>query len=88
MGKSKIFVVEDDQFYSKLIHRKISMDPDFEVQIFNSGQSLIDNLHENPQVISLDHSLPDHTGLELLPIIQEQCPNCQLRHVHLCFFSP
>ena len=78
MGKSKIFIVEDDQFYSKLIHRKISMDPDFEVQIFNSGQSLIDNLHENPQVISLDHSLPDYTGLELLPIIQEQCPNCQV----------
>lgn len=78
MGKSKIFIVEDDVFYSKLIHHKISMDPDFDVQIFNSGQELIDNLHENPQVISLDHTLPDYVGLELLPIILQKCPNCQV----------
>lgn len=78
MGKSKIFIVEDDIFYSKLIHHKIAMDPDFDVRIFNSGQSLIDNLHENPQVISLDHSLPDYVGLELLPIILKKCPNCQV----------
>lgn len=78
MGKSKIFIVEDDLFYSKLIQHKISMDPDFEVRIFNSGQSLLDNLHENPQVISLDHSLPDYTGLELLPIIQKYSPNSQV----------
>jgi len=78
MGKSKIFIVEDDVFYSKLIHHRISMDPDFDVQIFNSGQALIDNLHENPQVISLDHSLPDYVGLELLPIIRERCPNAQV----------
>jgi DNA-binding NtrC family response regulator len=78
MGKSKIFIVEDDVFYSKLIHHKISMDPDFDVRIFNSGQALIDNLHENPQVISLDHSLPDYVGLELLPIILKKCPNCQV----------
>lgn len=54
------------------------MDPDFDVRIFNSGQALIDNLHENPQVISLDHSLPDYVGLELLPIILKKCPNCQV----------
>lgn len=78
MGKSKFFIVEDDLFYSKLIQHKISMDPDFEVRIFNSGQSLLDNLHENPQVISLDHSLPDYTGLELLPIIQKYSPNSQV----------
>jgi DNA-binding NtrC family response regulator len=78
MGKSKIFIVEDDVFYSKLVHHKIAMDPDFDVRIFNSGQSLIDNLHENPQVISLDHSLPDYVGLELLPIILKKCPNCQV----------
>ena len=78
MGNSKIFIVEDDKFYAKLIHHKISMDSDFDVRIFNSGQELLDNLHEKPHVVSLDYTLPDYLGLELTTKILHKCSNCQV----------
>jgi len=72
MGKSKIFVVEDDQLYAQVLRHKLSMDPDFEVTVFNDGQSLLSKLHERPSVITLDHELPDIKGLELLKRIKSR----------------
>jgi two-component system, NtrC family, response regulator AtoC len=74
---AKIFIVEDDLFYSKLIRHKLSMDPEFEVQIFNDGKSLLE-YHEEPEVITLDYSLPDYSGLEILPKITARFPNSQV----------
>jgi len=78
MGKSKIFVVEDDIMYSKLLSHKLSMDPEFEVSVFNDGESFLKKLHLKPDVVTLDHSLPDITGLELLKKIKKQHPNIQV----------
>lgn len=75
MGNSKIFVVEDDLLYSKMLKHKLSMDPDFEVTVFNDGASFLKKLHEKPSVVTLDHSLPDMTGLELLKRIKKDHPN-------------
>lgn len=78
MGKSKIFVVEDDLMYSKLLSHKLSMDPEFEVSAFNDGESFLKKLHLKPDVVTLDHSLPDITGLELLKKIKKEHPNIQV----------
>lgn len=75
MGNSKIFVVEDDLLYSKMLKHKLSMDPEFEVTVFNDGASFLKKLHEKPSVVTLDHSLPDITGLELLKRIKKDHPN-------------
>ncbi len=72
MGKTKIFIVEDDTFYSKMINHKLSMDPEFEISIFHDGESFLDRLHERPTIITLDHSLPDISGLELLKKIKQE----------------
>ncbi len=78
MGKSKIFVVEDDIMYSKILSHKLSMDPEFEVSVFNDGESFLKKLHLKPDVVTLDHSLPDITGLELLKKIKKEHPNIQV----------
>ena len=75
MGKSKIFIVEDDMFYSKMLRHKLSMDPEFEVEVFSDGESFLKRLHVNPSVVTLDHSLPDISGLELLKKIKRDYPN-------------
>jgi DNA-binding NtrC family response regulator len=75
MGKSKVFIVEDDLMYSKMLRHKLSMDPDFEVEVFNDGGSFLKKLHLNPSVVTLDHSLPDISGLELLKKIKKDYPN-------------
>ncbi len=75
MGKSKVFIVEDDIMYSKMLSHKLSMDPDFDVEVFNDGASFLKRLHLNPSVVTLDHSLPDISGLELLKKIKKDYPN-------------
>lgn len=75
MGNAKIFVVEDDPLYAKMLNHKLSMDPEFEVSVFNDGASFLKNLKENPSVVTLDHSLPDISGLELLKRLKKEYPN-------------
>ncbi|MCD6346084.1 MAG: sigma-54-dependent Fis family transcriptional regulator [Bacteroidales bacterium] len=74
----KIFVVEDDKFYNKLIEHHLKLNPDFEVHTFFDGQSLLDKLHENPKIISLDFSLPDMTGHEVLAKVKNYDPHIEV----------
>lgn len=71
----KIFVVEDDPAYTKFLEYVLSLNPDFEVSYFNNGKNCLEQLHENPSVITLDYSLPDMTGEGVLKEIKERCPN-------------
>ena len=57
MKNTKIFVIEDDL---------IKLDPINEVEIFTSGKEALDNLHKNPSIITLDYTLPDISGKELI----------------------
>ena len=67
----KIFVVEDDEWYSRLLVHTLSLNPDYEIQSFGTGKDCLDNLHQEPDVITLDYRLPDMKGLEVLKHIKE-----------------
>jgi DNA-binding NtrC family response regulator len=71
----KIFVVEDDEAYTKFIKYVLSLNPDFEVEYFENGKSCIENLHKNPSIITLDYSLPDMAGQQVLEEIRRYDPN-------------
>ncbi|MBL7838509.1 MAG: sigma-54-dependent Fis family transcriptional regulator [Cyclobacteriaceae bacterium] len=71
----KIFVVEDDQAYTKFIRYVLGLNPDFEVEFFTTGKDCINNLHKNPSVITLDYSLPDMAGQQVLEQIKNYDPN-------------
>lgn len=66
----KIFVVEDEPMYSRMIKYTMELNPDHEVHVFSNGQDCVDNLHLKPTIISIDYSLPDMNGEELLKKIQ------------------
>jgi len=71
-GKSfKIFVVEDDEWYNRLLVHNLTLNPDYEVETFLNGTDCLNNLHKNPDLITLDYRLPDMKGLELLRKIKE-----------------
>jgi DNA-binding NtrC family response regulator len=78
MGRVKIFVVEDDLMYSKILKHKLSLDPDFDVKLFSDGKSFERYIDDKPDIVTLDHSLPDITGLELLKKIKKQQPNTKV----------
>jgi len=67
----KIFIVEDDPIYIKIIKYVLEMDPEHEVHIFSTGKECLDNLYLNPSIITLDYSLPDMNGKEVLSKIQK-----------------
>lgn len=63
---TRIFVVEDDPIYQRMIKYLMEFDPDHEVYVFSTGQECLQQLDKQPNIISLDYSLPDMTGEEVL----------------------
>ena len=74
----KIFVVEDDEWYSKLLVHNLSLNPDYEIESFTNGKDCLANLHKNPDVITLDYRLPDMQGLEILKNIKAENEEIQV----------
>lgn len=70
MNSFKIFIVEDDPWYGEMIKYHLSHNPDYEVALFNNGQDCLKNLHLKPDVISIDYSLPDINGEQLIEKIR------------------
>lgn len=71
----KIFAVEDDPTYIKFLEYVLDLSPDFEYQVFKTGSQCLDHLHLQPRIITLDYSLPDMSGEEVLRKIKAFDPN-------------
>lgn len=66
MNSFKIFIVEDDPFYGRLLKHHLSLNPDYEVELFTSGKDCLQALYRKPDVVSIDYGLPDMDGGTLL----------------------
>lgn len=66
----RIFVVEDDEWYNRLLVHNLSLNPDYDIESFKTGKECLGNLHKAPDVITLDYRLPDIKGLEMLKKIK------------------
>lgn len=73
-----IFVVEDDEWYNKLIVHNLSLMDDVVVESFTSGKKLLENLFKNPDVVTLDFNLPDLKGDELTRRIKNFNKNIEI----------
>lgn len=71
MNPLKIFLVEDDPFFGELLKYHLSLNPDYQVQVFTTGKDCLKNLINKPDIISIDFGLPDIGGDQLLKKIQE-----------------
>ena len=71
----RIFIVEDDLLFAKTIKYILTLNPDHEVSVFKTGMECLNNLHLNPHIVSLDYSLPDMTGGEVLRSIKAHNPD-------------
>jgi DNA-binding NtrC family response regulator len=67
----RIFVVEDDQWYGEFLRYQLTLNPEYEVEVFTTAGAVLNQLHRNPDVVCLDFSLPDMPGIKLLQKIQE-----------------
>ena len=74
----KIFVVEDNEWYNRLLVHHLSLNPDYEIESFTTGKDCLNNLHKKPEVITLDYRLPDMQGLEVLKRIKAENEEIQV----------
>jgi len=71
----KIFVVEDDAAYTKFLKYVLGLNPDYDVEFYTTGKDCVANLYKNPAIITLDYSLPDAGGEQILGQIRSHDPN-------------
>jgi DNA-binding NtrC family response regulator len=56
-NKVKLFLVDDDMVFLKLLEIEFLQNADFEVETFATGELCIENLSHKPDVIILDYRL-------------------------------
>jgi DNA-binding NtrC family response regulator len=55
--KIKIFLVDDDIIYLKLLEIELLSQGDFDITTYTTGEACMENLHKTPDVIVLDYYL-------------------------------
>ncbi len=83
-----IFIVDDDEMHSSMMHEHLSRNPQLDVQAFSTGEDCIKALlHVNPDIIVLDFYLNSvykdaMNGLQILDVIRKLN-----KHVHVIMLS-
>jgi DNA-binding NtrC family response regulator len=79
-GKIKLFLVDDDAVYLKLMEIEFLQHADFDIETYPTGELCVQNLSNNPDIIILDYYLDGvnkdaMNGLETLDKIKAENPN-------------
>ncbi len=70
----RIFCVEDDLVFSKVLRHRLSLDPEFTVSSFDTAKKFLAELSNSPDIITIDVNLPDMGGVQLLEEIRRELP--------------
>lgn len=71
---TRIFVVEDDPIYQRLVKYVMGINPDHEVTVFSTAHAMLQRLDDKPDIITLDFMLPDMEGEVALRKIKQHSP--------------
>lgn len=74
----KIFILDDDRWYGTMLEHYISLNPDYQVKRFETTKDFFQALHELPDLITLDFTLPDMDGSQVLKKIKSQYPDLKV----------
>lgn len=74
----KIYILEDDEWFSRLINHAAKLDPEVETQVFGKAKDLYEALDkEVAHIVTLDYRLPDATGSEVLEKLKDKYPDTE-----------
>ena len=78
--KLKLFLVDDDAVFLKLLEIELREHADFDIETYATGESCIENLSNNPDIIILDYHLngihkDTMNGIETLDSIKAITPH-------------
>ncbi|HEX2395253.1 MAG TPA: sigma-54 dependent transcriptional regulator [Bacteroidales bacterium] len=73
-----IYVVEDNDWYNRLLVHTLSLNPDNVVKSFFTARDFFENLSEVPDIVTLDYRLPDATGTDVLKGLKQEYPDVEV----------
>ena len=74
----KIFVVEDNEWYGELLMHRLGQNPNHSVSRFATARACLEQLGEQPDFITLDYSLPDAKGEQVLRTLRQRLPGTEV----------
>jgi len=71
--KTKLFLVDDDPLYLKMLEIELSSNKEFLIESFATGEICLENLYKKPDVIVLDYYLDslDKTAMNGIQVLDE-----------------
>ena len=74
----KIYVLEDDRWYGAMLEHHLSMNPDYQVTKFETERDFFKAMNEPPDVVTLDYSLTEMDGSQVLKKIKQLSPQTEV----------
>jgi len=74
----KISIIEDDKVFNRMIEYTLTLNPDFEVNTYYNGKDFLQDLSDNPDIVTLDLGLPDYSGTDILKRIKKYNPEIEV----------
>ncbi|MEM6646286.1 MAG: sigma-54 dependent transcriptional regulator [Bacteroidota bacterium] len=71
----RIFVVDDDKHYARMLSYRLDKNPNYTVKTFNRGDEVLQSLGERPDLMLLDIMMPGVDGIEVLRRTREVNPD-------------
>ncbi|MCH2230202.1 MAG: sigma-54 dependent transcriptional regulator [Crocinitomicaceae bacterium] len=75
MKLTNILITEDDEWYSEFLSYHLNLHDDINVDIAKDGKTLLEKINKDTDIITLDYSLPDTNGEQLLQKIKYEYPD-------------
>ena len=75
MSTYNIYMVEDDPWYGEILGYHLSLNPDFKVTRFQTAKDCLSKMYLQPDLVTIDFSLPDMQGDKLFEKIRETDPD-------------
>ncbi|HEV7232489.1 MAG TPA: response regulator [Bacteroidia bacterium] len=66
-----LFIVEDGEVCTFLLKYKLQKSPEFKILHYHTGEEMLGNLHQNPDVVVLDDKLPGMNGAMVLHALKK-----------------
>ncbi len=73
--KYRIFIVDDSTLFLKVLNSALSVNDDYDIKLITTGRECVELLREKPDIITLDYTLPDMNGKEVLERINALSPD-------------
>ena len=74
MDKPKVFIVDDDPSFVKLLKHQLEAAKITPIETYESGEECLANMHHRPKLVLLDFSMVGLNGLDVLTKIKEDFP--------------